>query len=62
MTSDTIRVVARLKARPDKVIEEWSGHPAIDAHFASEHIREALAQIPDLLADELDVRGYSLVA
>ena len=98
MTSDTIRLVARLKARPDKVgalhavlfgllaptraeqgciryemlqnledptdftfIEEWSGQPAIDAHFGSEHIREALAQFPILLADELDVRGYSLV-
>jgi len=98
LTSDTIRLVARLKARPGKVealravlfgllaptrteegcityemlqnledptdftfVEEWSGQPAIDAHFASEHIREALAQFPDLLADELDVRRYALV-
>lgn len=57
MTSDTIRVVARLNARPEKVEASY----AIDAHFASEHIPEALARFPDLLADELDVRGYSLV-
>jgi hypothetical protein len=40
MASDTMRVVARLKAHPD---------------------REALAQFPGLLADELDVRRYSLI-
>jgi quinol monooxygenase YgiN len=39
MVSDTIRVVARLAAHP---VEEWSGQPAIDAHFASEHIRYSL--------------------
>ena len=39
MASDTVRVVARLTAHPDK---EWSGQPAIDAHFASEHIRYSL--------------------
>ena len=98
MTSDTIRVVARLKAQPDKVnalhavlfgllaptraeqgciryemlqnledptdftfTEEWSGQPALDAHFETDHIRDALARFPDLLADELDVRRYSLV-
>ena len=98
MTSDKIRVVARLKARPDQVdalhavlfgllaptraepgciryemlqnledptdftfTEEWTGKPALDAHFETEHIRNALARFPELLADELDVRRYSVV-
>jgi len=98
MDPKSLGVVARLKARPDKVaelcsllfgllaptrdepgciryemlvnredpkeftfIEEWQNEPALEAHFRTAHIRQALARFPDLLAEELDVRRYSLV-
>ncbi|MEW6211281.1 MAG: putative quinol monooxygenase [Acidobacteriota bacterium] len=96
--ADTLRVVARIIARPDKVeelrsllaglieptrkepgcisyellqnrhdpvdltfVEEWESDAALDAHLATEHIREALAKVPKLVAAEPDIRRYSLV-
>jgi quinol monooxygenase YgiN len=96
--ADRLRVVARIIARPDKVVElrlllaglieptrkeagcisyellqnnqdptdltfveEWENDAALDAHLATEHIREALAKVPDLVAAEPDIRRYSLV-
>jgi quinol monooxygenase YgiN len=41
--------------------EEWTDAAALAAHFESDHIRNALARFPDLLAKELDLRRYSLV-
>ena len=98
MASDTLRVVARLLAKPEKVsdlrtvlsglmeptraepgcisyellqnkeneadftfVEEWEGDSALDAHFATDHIQQALGEFPNLLAEELDVRRYKLV-
>ena len=99
MASNTLRVVALLKAQPDKVdelrdvlvglvaptreeagcisyemlenredptqftfVEEWEDESALEAHFATDHILHALGEFPNLLAAELDVRRYSLVA
>ncbi len=98
MSEKTLRVVATLKARPEKTgelralltgliartrgeggclsyellqnrenpaeftfVEEWTDDAALDAHFETDHIREALKKLPDLLATELDLRRYSLV-
>lgn len=98
MPEGTLRVVARLKAKPEKAselrallmgllaptrqesgcityellqneedptelnfVEEWQDGKALDAHFETDHIRNALARLPDLLAEELDLRRYRLV-
>jgi quinol monooxygenase YgiN len=95
---NTLRVVARLKAKPEKTselrallmgllaptrqesgciaydlleneedptefnfVEEWRDGKALDAHFETAHIRNALGRLPELLAEELDVRRYRLV-
>jgi quinol monooxygenase YgiN len=42
-------------------VEEWESDAALDAHLATEHIREALSKVPDLVAAEPDIRRYSLV-
>jgi quinol monooxygenase YgiN len=41
--------------------EEWTDAGALATHFETEHIRSALGRFPDLLAEELDLRRYSLV-
>jgi quinol monooxygenase YgiN len=93
-----VRVVVRLKAKPEKAselrdlligllaptrqesgciayellqnqedrtdlvfVEEWRDGAALDAHFETDHIRSALDKLPELLAEELDVRRYMLV-
>ena len=42
-------------------VEEWANAAALDAHFATPHIKGALAQFPELLAGELDLRRYTQV-
>lgn len=98
MASGKLRVIARLKSRPEKIAElrdvlygllaptreeagciryemlenqedpteftfteEWTDAAALAEHFEIEHIKSALARFPDLLAEELDLRRYSLV-
>ena len=98
MASKSLRVVARLKARPDKAgelrelliglleptrkesgcveyemlenradptefafVEEWINEAALNEHFRTEHILNALQKFPSLLAEALDVRRYDLV-
>ncbi|MDX1645451.1 MAG: putative quinol monooxygenase [Thermoanaerobaculia bacterium] len=43
-------------------VEEWRDEAALAAHFEAEHVEQALAAMPDLLAEELDLRKYRLVA
>ncbi|MEE8625621.1 MAG: putative quinol monooxygenase [Acidiferrobacterales bacterium] len=43
-------------------VEEWQDEAALKAHFATDHLQNALAKFPDLLAEDLDVRRYILVA
>ncbi len=43
-------------------VEEWQVEAALKAHFATDHLQNALAKFPDLLAEDLDVRRYILVA
>lgn len=43
-------------------VEEWRDEAALAAHFETEHIEQALGALPDLLAEELDLRKYRLVA
>lgn len=43
-------------------VEEWHDDAALEAHFATDHIKNALGKFPELLAEDLDVRKYALVA
>jgi len=98
MPGGSLRVVARLEAKPDKVdelrdllaslitptraesgciayellqnqekpteftfVEEWTSGSALDDHFATEHIQDALSKLPDLMAAELDLRKYDFI-
>ncbi len=42
-------------------VEEWESDEILDAHLASEHIQNAIAQIPELMATEPDIRRYTLL-
>jgi len=42
-------------------IEEWTDGAALDAHFGTDHIKDAIGRFPDLLATDLDVRRYKLI-
>ena len=43
-------------------IEEWTDEQAIDAHFGTPHIREALVKVTPLLAQAPDIQRYTLLA
>ncbi len=43
-------------------IEEWVDEQAIEAHFATPHIQEALTKITPLLAASPNIQRYRLVA
>ncbi|BAZ69213.1 MAG: antibiotic biosynthesis monooxygenase [Pelatocladus maniniholoensis HA4357-MV3] len=43
-------------------VEEWASHEALDAHLASAHIQTAVAKLKDLVASDVDIRRYSLLA
>ena len=99
MAKDTLRVIARVRARPGKVnellsvlsslveptckepgclsyellqnnedptdftlIEEWQNNTALESHFATKHFKDALAKLPNLVADEPDIRRYHAVS
>ncbi len=98
MTSESVRVVVRITARPEKVeelkallrglveptrrekgcvsyqllqnkadptdftfVEEWESDAAIDSHFETPHVQEALSKIPSLAAREPDIRRYVII-
>jgi quinol monooxygenase YgiN len=42
-------------------VEEWTEDAALDAHFETDHLKQAIARAPELLAAELDVRRYTLL-
>ncbi len=42
-------------------IEEWMDERAIEAHFATPHIQEALARITPLLATPPNIQRYRLI-
>ncbi|QOJ22590.1 MAG: antibiotic biosynthesis monooxygenase [Gammaproteobacteria bacterium] len=99
MSKQTIRVVAQVIARTDKIpeiqailqnivaptrqetgclsyqllrhssnpaaflfIEEWTDENAVDAHFRTAHIQEALAKAAPWLAQAPDIQRYTLLA
>lgn len=43
-------------------VEEWQGESALEAHLSTDHIASAIREFPDLLAQELDLRKYHLIA
>ena len=98
MPENTLRLIARIKSRPDKVeetreflsrlieptrketgclayellqnrddptefvfVEEWADDAALAAHFETEHIKAGLQQFPELAAEPLELRKYTLV-
>jgi quinol monooxygenase YgiN len=98
MPKDTLRVVARITARPERVddvrallselieptrkeagciryellqnksdptdftfVEEWENDDALDAHAASEHIKQVASRLTDLITGAPDIRKYFLV-
>ena len=42
-------------------IEEWTDGSALDAHFETDHIKDLITRLPDLLSADLDVRRYKLL-
>jgi quinol monooxygenase YgiN len=42
-------------------VEEWDSSEQLAAHAKSEHIREAQARYPQLIACDVDLRLYDLV-
>ncbi|MBW3671648.1 MAG: antibiotic biosynthesis monooxygenase [Acidobacteria bacterium] len=42
-------------------VEEWRDDAALDAHFETSHLQEALTKFPELLDGELELRRLKLV-
>lgn len=42
-------------------VEEWASDEAFDGHFETEHIKNALPQLPELTSEEPDIRTYRVV-
>ncbi|KAF0247912.1 MAG: hypothetical protein FD167_2688 [bacterium] len=42
-------------------VEVWANQKAIDAHFATTYVQEALAKVPTLVAKAPDIQYYSIV-
>ena len=98
MAINTVRVVARIVSKPDKIeevrsvlldlvgptrketgcisyqllqnksdptdftcVEEWASDTAIDAHFTTPHLHEALSKAASLLASDPDIRRYFII-
>lgn len=98
MTDKSLRVVARIKAKADKVdevralltglieptraesgcvsyellqnqedptdftfVEEWTSQSDFDAHFETDHMKDALPRVPDLASEAPDIRTYKVV-
>lgn len=43
-------------------VERWSSKEALEAHLASPHVQEVLAQAPDLFGESGDIVVYEAVA
>jgi quinol monooxygenase YgiN len=43
------------------LIEEWTDEPTLERHLATPHLQHALSRFPDLLAQSLLLRKFSLV-
>jgi len=41
-------------------VEEWEQEADLEAHLASGHIKAALVQLPELLAEAPDIRRYQM--
>ncbi len=54
-----------LQSREDStefmLVEEWTDEAAQEAHMGTDHIKEAVERLPNLLAEEVDARLYNLV-
>ena len=42
-------------------VEEWENQEFLNAHLASEHLKNAMNQLPGLVAGEPDIRCYDLI-
>jgi quinol monooxygenase YgiN len=44
------------------LVEEWQDSKALESHFATKHFKEAMKNLPNLVATEPDIRRYHVVA
>jgi quinol monooxygenase YgiN len=44
------------------LVEEWRDSKALESHFATKHFKDALKNLPNLVASEPDIRRYHVVA
>lgn len=44
-----------------RFVEKWASKEALNAHFETEHVQDALSKLPDLMAGSPDIRRYRLV-
>lgn len=42
-------------------VEQWRSAADLEAHLASEHLRNAQAQLPDLLVEAPDIRTFEKI-
>ena len=42
-------------------VEEWANEAALNAHFLSDHVKGAFVKVPELLAEQPDIRQYRLL-
>ncbi|MFB2892611.1 putative quinol monooxygenase [Aerosakkonemataceae cyanobacterium BLCC-F50] len=42
-------------------MEKWESQETLDAHLASEHLQNAIAKLPQLIASGPDIRRYTLL-
>lgn len=42
-------------------VEEWESQEHLKAHLASEHLKNAMNQLPGLVARDPDIRCYDLI-
>lgn len=44
-----------------RFVEEWASPEALDTHFGTPHIKNALSRLPEVIVGELDLRKYHLI-
>ncbi len=43
-------------------VEEWKDDNALNGHFETSHIKNALQKLPGILAEEMDLRKYDNIS
>jgi quinol monooxygenase YgiN/predicted small metal-binding protein len=43
-------------------VEQWKDDNALNGHFETSHIKNALQKLPDILAEDMDLRKYDYIS